>query len=106
MPGLCCQKFFATEAALSLCVFTCNLATLFVRHPFGFAQGSPLGWLERVSIGTLRYRLFGRAGIISRAQNRTPLKLGIPPPKRNWWEQIWAKLLSPYPNCNAVAQTP
>ena len=97
LPGLCCAKFFATEAALSLCVFTYNLATLFMRH---------LGWLERLSIGTLRYRLFGCAGIISRAQNRTTLKLGIPPPKRSWWEQIWAKLLSPYPNCNAVAQTP
>ena len=59
LPGLCCKKFFATEAALSLCVFTDNLTVLFARH---------LGWLERVSIGTLRYRLFGCAGIISRAQ--------------------------------------
>ena len=97
LPGLCCQKFFATEAALSLCVFTYNLATLFCRH---------LGWLERVSITTLRYRLFGCAGIISRAQNRTNLKLGIPPPHRAWWQAIWEKLLSPYPNCNAVAQRP
>ena len=96
LPGLCCQKFFATEAALSLCVFTYNLATLFVRH---------LGWLERVSIGTLRYRLFACAGVISRAQNRTTLKLSIPPPQRSWWKQIWAKLLSPLPNCNAVAQS-
>ena len=95
LPGLCCQKFFATEAALSLSVFTYNLAALFTRH---------LGWLERVSIGTLRYRLFGCAGIISRAQNRTTLKLGIPPPQRRWWQQIWEKLLSPLPNCNAVAQ--
>ena len=97
LPGLCCQKFFATEAALSLCVFTYNLATLFCRH---------LGWLERASITTLRYRLFGCAGIISRAQNRTTLKLGIPPPHRPWWQAIWEKLLSPLPNCNAVAQHP
>lgn len=97
LPGLCCQKFFATEAALSLCVFTYNLATLFCRH---------LGWLERLSITTLRYRFFGCAGIISRAQNRTTLKLGIPPPHRAWWQAIWQKLLSPLPNCNAVAQTP
>ena len=97
LPGLCCKKFFATEAALSLCVFTDNLTVLFARH---------LGWLERVSIGTLRYRLFGCAGIISRAQGGTTLKLGIPPPHRAWWQQIWAKLLSPLPNCHAVAQTP
>lgn len=97
LPGLCCEKFFATEAALSLCVFTYNLATLFCRH---------LGWLERVSVSTLRYRLFGCAGILSRAQNRTTLKLGIPPPHRSWWQQLWAKLLTPVPNCNAVAQCP
>jgi hypothetical protein len=97
LPGLCCQKFFATEAALSLCVFTYNLALHFTRH---------LGWLERVSIGTLRHRLFGSAGIISRAQNVTTLKLGIPPPQRAWWHRIWEKLLSPLPNCNAVTQNP
>jgi hypothetical protein len=97
LPGLCCKKFFATEAALSLAVFTCNLTVLFARH---------LGWLEHVSIGTLRYRLFGCAGIISRAQGVSTLKLGIPPPQRAWWQQIWTKLLSPLPNCNAVAQTP
>ena len=97
LPGLCCAKFFATEAALSLCVFTYNLATLFCRH---------LGWLQRVSVTTLRHRLFGCADIISRAQNRTTLKLGIPPPQRSWWRQIWEKLLSPLPNCNAVAQHP
>jgi hypothetical protein len=97
LPGLCCRKFFATEAALSLAVFAYNLCVLFCRH---------LGWLERVSIGTLRYRLFGCAGIISRAQNITTLKLGIPPPHRAWWQQIWTKLLCPWPNCNAVAQTP
>ncbi len=97
LAGFCCQKFFATEAALSLAVFTYNLVTLFCRH---------LGWLQRVTIGTLRYRLFGCAGIISRAQNRTTLKLGIPPPKRSWWRDLWDKLLSPFSNCNAVAQAP
>lgn len=97
VPGLCCQKFFATEAALSFAVLSYNLVTLFARH---------LGWLGRVTIGTLRYRLFNCAGIISRAQGMTTLKLGIPPPHRSWWEQIWEKLLSPFPNCNAVAQSP
>ncbi len=97
VAGLCCQKFWATEAALSLAVLTYNLVILFMRH---------LGWLDRVSIGTLRYRLFGCAGIISRPQNRTTIKLGIPPPQRAWWRQVWEKILSPFPNCNAVAQSP
>jgi hypothetical protein len=95
LPGLCCHRFWATEAAHSLAVFTYNLVNLFCRH---------LGWLERVNVGTLRYRLFGCAGVISRAQNRTTLKLAIPPPKRAWWNQVWEKLLCPFPNCNAVAQ--
>jgi hypothetical protein len=41
LPGLCCQRFWATEAALSLAVLTYNLSVLFQRH---------LGWLDRVSI--------------------------------------------------------
>jgi hypothetical protein len=97
LPGLCCSRFFATEAALSLAVFTYNLTTLFCRH---------LGWLQRLSVGTLRYRLFGCAGIISRPQNRTTLRMGIPAPRRAWWQMIWEKILSPFPNCNAVAQSP
>lgn len=97
LAGLCCQKFFATEAALSLAVFTYNLSLLFARH---------LGWLERVTIATLRFRLFGCAGIISNAQGQTTLKLGIPPDKQDWWLQVWQKILSPFPNCNAVAQSP
>ena len=97
LPGLCCEKFFATEAALSLCVLTYNLAVLFTRH---------LGWLERVNMRTLRYRLFGCAGIISRAAGTITLKLGIPPSQRAWWRCLWEKLLSPFPNCNAVAQSP
>jgi hypothetical protein len=73
LPGRCCKKFFATEAALSRCVFTDNLTVRFARH---------LGWLERVSIGPLRHRLFGCAGSSSRAQGGTTLKLGLPPPHR------------------------
>jgi hypothetical protein len=95
LPDLCCQKFFATEAALSLAVFTYNLSVLFARH---------LGWLEKNTIGTLRYRLFHCAGILSFAQGRTTIRLGIPPKHRSWWTQLWNKLLSDFPNCNAVAQ--
>jgi hypothetical protein len=97
LPDLCCQKFFATEAALSLAVFTYNLTVLFARH---------LGWLEKVTIETLRHRLFRRAGILSWSQGRTTLRLGIPPAHRAWWAQLWHKLSSPFPNCDAVAQSP
>jgi len=59
LPRLCCKKFWATEAALSLAVLTYNLNILFQRH---------LGWMERVNVATLRYRLFQNAGLISLAK--------------------------------------
>ncbi len=97
LPKLCCQSFWATEAALSLAVLSYNLSVLFARH---------LGWLEKVTIGTLRFRLFSTAGILSHAQGGTHIRLGIPLQNRPWWRAIWEKLLCEFPNCNAVAQTP
>jgi hypothetical protein len=97
LPKLCCQKFWATEAALSLAVVTYNLTVLFLRH---------LGWLERNSVTTLRYRLFGAAGILSHAQGTATIRLGVPPAHRPWWRALWDKILSPFPNCDAVAQQP
>lgn len=97
LPKLCCKSFWATEAVLSLAVLTYNLSVLFARH---------LGWLEKVTIGTLRFRLFSTAGILSHAQGGTHIKLGIPLQNRPWWRAIWEKLLCEFPNCNAVAQTP
>lgn len=97
LPKLCCKSFWATEAALSLAVLTYNLSVLFARH---------LGWLQKVTIGTLRFRLFSTAGIISHAQGTTQIKMGVPLQNRPWWKAIWEKLLSDFPNCNAVAQSP
>jgi len=97
LPKLCCKSFWATEAALSLAVVTYNLSVLFARH---------LGWLEKVTIGTLRFRLFSTAGILSHAQGTATVKLGVPLQNRPWWRTIWEKLLSEFPNCNAVAQSP
>jgi DNA-directed RNA polymerase subunit N (RpoN/RPB10) len=97
LGGFCCQRFYATEAALSLAVMTYNWTVLFARH---------LGWLEKMTIQTLRFRLFRSAGIISYGQGRTTIRLGIPPEFRTWWAEVWEKILSPFPNCNAVAQHP
>ena len=97
LPQLCCQKFWAIEAALSLAVLTYNLSILFQRH---------IGWLERVSVSTLRYRLFQRAGIISFAQGLTTIKIAVPRRYRVWWERLWDKILSLISNCNAVGKNP
>jgi hypothetical protein len=93
LGGFCCQKFFATEAALSMAVFTYNLVKLFSRR---------LGLLATATISTLRHRLFHCAGIISRCQNQLTLKLGIPLPLRPWWLSAWNRILNPLPNCDAV----
>jgi Transposase DDE domain group 1 len=97
LPKFCCKRFWATEAALSLAVMTYNLAVLFQRH---------LGWLDRVDISTLRYRLFATAGIISQTHGATTIRLGVAVENRPWWRRIWQKILSELPNCNAVAQSP
>lgn len=97
LPQLICQQFWATEAALTLGVIAHNLVVSFERK---------LGWLEAATVGSLRFWLFVTPGIISRPQGKTTIKLGVPPSERKWWQTLWEKLLSPYPNCNAVGTRP
>jgi Transposase DDE domain group 1 len=94
---LCLASFWATEAALSLAVLTYNLTVLFQRH---------LGWQTKVTIHSLRFWLFVTAGIISHPQGKTTIKLAVPPRERDWWQRLWEKILSPFPNCNAVENRP
>ncbi len=65
-----------------------------------------LGWLEAVTVGSLRYWLFVTAGVISHPQGRTTIKLAVPTRERDWWRRLWGKLLSPFPNCHAVENRP
>lgn len=97
LPQLCVGTFYGTEAALSLAVLSYNLCTLFQRH---------LGWLDRVTASTLRFRIFTTGGIISRTGGITTIRLSVPKRERPWWIAVFEKLLSRYPNCNAVAQWP
>jgi hypothetical protein len=53
---LCLEKFWSTEAALSLAARSYNLCVSFQQR---------LGWLDRVTAATLRFRLFTTGGIIS-----------------------------------------
>ena len=97
LPTLCLEKFWATEAALSLATLTYNLTVLFQRH---------LGWQQKVTIHSLRFWLFVTAGVLSYAQGKTTIKLAVPPRERDWWRRLWEKILSPFPNCNAVENRP
>lgn len=98
LPKLCLQKFWSTEAALSLAILSYNLTQLFQRH---------LGWLDRVTANTLRFRLFTPGGILSETGGMTTIRLAVrDPQERAWWRALLEKTISLIPNCNAVAQTP
>ena len=97
LDKLCLEKFFATEAAMTLAVMAYNLSVLFQRH---------LGWLHRVTAATLRFRLFTTGGVISRAGGRTTIRLAVPPEQRDWWRNLYEKILGVFPNCNAIPQCP
>lgn len=97
LQTLCLEKFWATEAALSLAALTYNLSVLFQRH---------LGWQQKVTIHSLRFWLFVTAGVLSHPRGKTTIKLAVPLPERAWWRRLWEKILSPLPNCNAVENRP
>lgn len=97
LPTLCLKKFWATEAAISLAAMTYNLTVLFQRH---------LGWQKKVTIQSLRFWLFITAGVLSHPGGKTAIKLAVPPRERTWWRRLWEKILSPFPNCNAVENRP
>jgi len=93
--GLCCRKFWATEAACQLAIWAYNLCVLLQRE---------LGLLRKVQLQTLRWLLFCRAAVWSRPQGRPTLKLAVPRKQRHWWLHVADKLNSLLPplNCNAV----
>ena len=90
---LCCQSFWATEALHHLAIAAYNLCVLLQRR---------LGQLEKCELNTLRWRLFARAAVWSRARGKPTLRLAVRGAEtRQWWHQILLKLTAP-PNCHAV----
>lgn len=93
IKGLCCQSFWATEAMYHLAIAAYNLCVLLQRR---------LGPLEKVELNTLRWRLFARAAVWSRARGKPTLKLAVHgQAQRAWWREILSKLTA-LPNCHAV----
>jgi hypothetical protein len=90
---LCVDNFWGTEAMHHLAIAAYNLCVLLQRR---------LGQLEKCELNTLRWRLFSRAAVWSRAKGKPTLKLAVADPNfRSWWREILAKLTA-LPNCNAV----
>lgn len=93
ITGLTARKFWATEAMHHLAIAAYNLCVLLQRK---------LGQLEKCELNTLRWRLFSRAAVWSRARGKPTLKLAVRGEEaRGWWQEILNKLLA-LPNCNSV----
>ena len=91
---LCVQSFWGTEALHHLAIVAYNLCVLLQRR---------LGQLEKCELNTLRWRLFGRAAVWSRAAGKPTLKLAVRgEAHRHWWREMLSKLTAP-PHCHAVA---
>ena len=93
--GLCCRKFWATEAACQLAIWSYNLCVLLQRE---------LGRMHKVQLQTLRWLLFCRAAVWSRAHGQPTLRLAVASKHRLWWLKVAEKLNSLLPplNCDAV----
>ena len=90
---LACRGFWATEALHQMAITAYNLCVLLQRR---------LGQEGHVQLQTLRWRLFTRAAVWSRAQGKPTLKMAVRcKEQRAWWLQILEKLRA-HPNCNAV----
>jgi len=90
---LCVENFWGTEALHHLAIASYNLCVLLQRR---------LGQLEKCELNTLRWRLFGRAAVWSRARGKPTLKLAVRGEEnQTWWLAILRKLNAP-PNCHAV----
>lgn len=90
---LCGDNFWGTEAMHPLAIAAYNLGVRLRRR---------LGRPEKCELNTLRWRLFSRAAVWSRARGRPTLKLAVRGQEnRNWWREILSKLTAP-PNGNAV----
>jgi hypothetical protein len=91
---LCVDNFWGTEAMHHLAIAAYNLCVLLQRR---------LGQLEKCELNTLRWRLFSRAAVWSRARGKPTLKLAVRgEANRNWWREILNKLTAPA-NCYAIA---
>lgn len=91
---LCVENFWGTEAMHHLAIAAYNLCVLLQRR---------LGQLEKCELNTLRWRLFSRAAVWSRARGKPTLRLAVRGHKhRSWWREMLTKLTA-LPNCHAVA---
>jgi hypothetical protein len=82
LSGFVSQKFWATEAAFRMALFAYNLMSLF--------RQSALGASSKHTLSTLRVQCFAIGASLGRAGRKQLLRLGLAPPRRAWFEGLFA----------------
>jgi hypothetical protein len=97
IAGFVSQKFWATEAAFRLACCAYNLMALF--------RQALLGAAAKQTLGTLRAQCFAIGASLGKSSRQRMLRVGLPPPKRDWFRNLFAaaqQLTAPCP----VKRTP
>jgi hypothetical protein len=82
MSGFASQKFWATEAAFRMALCAYNLMSLF--------RQALLGAASKHTLSTLRVQCFAIGASLGRSANKQLLRLGLSPPRRRWFEGLFA----------------
>jgi Transposase DDE domain group 1 len=82
LSGFTSEKFWATEAAFRMALCAYNLMSLF--------RQALLGTASNQTLSTLRVQCFAIGASLGRAANKQLLRLGLPPPRRQWFEGLFS----------------
>lgn len=92
LDSFCLDSFYATEAAFRTVILAYNLMSLF--------RQALLQAPQAVRLSTMRFQCFALGAWIGRRGRRKMLRLSLPPPRRRWFEGLFARieaLHSPWP---------
>lgn len=81
--GFVSQKFWATEAAFRMACFGYNLMSLF--------RQALLGAASKHTLSTLRTQCFAIGASLGRAGHKQMLRIGLPPPRREWFKGLFSE---------------
>jgi len=82
ISGFVSQKFWATEAAFRMALCAYNLMSLFRQFVLGAAS--------KHTLSTLRFQCFAIGASLGQAGHKRMLRLGLPPPRRKWFEGLFS----------------
>lgn len=83
ISGFVSQKFWATEAAFRMACLAYNLMSLF--------RQALLGAASKYTLSTLRTYCFAIGASLGRAGHRDLLRIGLAPPRRQWFRGLFSR---------------